>query len=93
MDPKAENIIKIELDFGATVAGWKTTLFNCECHTFDDVIGQLIKATGCSAATAAQLANIVHNSGSAVVYRGIKADCERVAGILSSIGLVTSVGW
>ena len=80
-------------DFSASVAGWKTTLFNCNCHTFAEVINQLMKAVGCPLAEASQLASTVHETGSAVVYRGTKPDCDRIAASLSSIGLVVDVSW
>lgn len=87
------NKLEAAADFGSTVAGWKTTLFNCDCHTFDDVISLLIEATGCSGARATQLANIVHHTGSAVVYRGTQAECEKTATILGKTGLKVSVSW
>lgn len=93
MDSKAQKIEGVEVDFAATVAGWKTTLFNCECHTFAQVIEQLMKATGCPFVEAQQQAQTVHVSGSAVVYRGTKTECERVAKILGSIGLLVDVSW
>lgn len=94
MDPKTHTIERIEVeDFSASVAGWKTTLFNCECHTFAQVIEQLVTATGCSGAAASQLANTVHHNGSAVVYRGAKDECERVAKVLGLVGLVADVTW
>lgn len=81
------------MDFASSIAGWKTTLFNCECHTFAQVIEQLIKATGCSFADAQAHAHAVHHTGSAVVYRGTKPECERVARVLGSIGLLADVSW
>lgn len=93
MDPKTEKIEGVEVDFASSIAGWKTTLFNCECHTFAQVIERLMKAVGCAFVEAQQLAQTVHTTGSAVVYRGTKADCERVAKVLGSIGLIVDVSW
>jgi ATP-dependent Clp protease adaptor protein ClpS len=71
--------------------GWKTILFNCNCHTFQDVAVQLMKAIRCSYEQGLQLANVVHYTGSAVVYSGPKERCEAVACVLEDIGLRTQV--
>ncbi len=70
---------------------WKTILFNCNCHTFDDVIDVLSGALGCSEAKASQLANIVHDFGSAVVYNGPKEKCEVICDSLGKVGLFAKV--
>jgi ATP-dependent Clp protease adaptor protein ClpS len=66
---------------------WKTILFNCECHTFDQVERILIKATRCSLAQARAWSNEVHVKGSAVVYTGPREHCEAAADVIGSIGL------
>ena len=66
-------------------------LFNCNCHTFDTVIEQLIKAIGCSSATASQLAHVADQFGSVKVYEGEKEKCEGIADILGSAGLLVKV--
>jgi ATP-dependent Clp protease adapter protein ClpS len=72
--------------------GSKVYLFNCECHTFDDVIGQLVKAVpGMTRGQAEELAWRVHSQGLAEVYRGGAPECERVASILAEIGLIVQV--
>jgi ATP-dependent Clp protease adapter protein ClpS len=62
-------------------------LYNCDCHTFEEVIGQMQKATGCSREKADQVANEVHNKGRAVAYSGSQEECDRVARILREIKL------
>jgi ATP-dependent Clp protease adapter protein ClpS len=71
--------------------GWKTVLFNCDCHTFQDVALQLMKAVRCTYERGMQLANVVHYTGSAVVYSGPRERCEAVAAVLEDIGLVAKV--
>lgn len=66
---------------------WHTVLFNCYCHTFDEVVEQLMKAIGCSSTTGSQLANVAEQFGSVTVFTGSEAQCEKVADILGSIGL------
>jgi ATP-dependent Clp protease adapter protein ClpS len=70
---------------------WLTLLWNCECHTFDDVAAQLVKAIGCSWDEGMVIAWRVHNDGKAVVRVGPRAECERVARVLGEIGLRASV--
>jgi len=69
----------------------KVILFNDETHTFDEVIGQIIKATGCPVAKAEMLTWEVHNNGKAVIYEGEIARCMMVSGILEEIELMTQI--
>jgi len=72
--------------------GNKVFLFNCECHTFDEVITQLLKAVpGMTRPLAEELAWRVHTTGLAEVYRGGASDCDRVAKILGETGLIVQV--
>ena len=70
---------------------WRVLLFNDDVHTFDEVIGQIIKATGCSLSRAEQLTWQVHNEGKAQVYEGAFEACLKVEIILSEIGLITRI--
>jgi len=74
-----------------TTHGWRVVLFNCDCHTFDQVEAILIKATHCSIGRARQLSTEVHTKGSAVVYSGARERCEAVADVIGSIGLLVNV--
>ena len=62
-------------------------LYNCDCHTFDEVITQMQKATGCSLDKGEAVAWEVHTRGRAIAYTGSQEDCERVANILREIRL------
>jgi ATP-dependent Clp protease adapter protein ClpS len=70
--------------------GWKVVLRNCDCHTFQEVALQLMRAIRCTYPRGLQLANTVHAAGSAVVYQGHQERCEAVAEVLGSIGLVAA---
>jgi len=70
---------------------WRTVLFNCDCHSFDEVERQLIKAVRCTLSRARQLSNEVHTTGAAVVYNGPRERCEAVAECLGAIGLRVGV--
>jgi ATP-dependent Clp protease adapter protein ClpS len=69
----------------------KVILFNDEVHTFEEVIGQLIKALGCDTAKAETLTWEVHSRGKAAVYEGTMDECVQVSGILEEIALFTQI--
>ncbi|MEE9187031.1 MAG: ATP-dependent Clp protease adaptor ClpS [Bacteroidota bacterium] len=69
----------------------KVILFNDEEHTFDEVIGQLIKALRCDSVKAESLAWEVHSTGKAMVFSGDMAECLKVNGILEEIALHTQI--
>ena len=82
---------KVEEDDGLGGEPWKTILFNCDCHTFDEVENVVIKATRCTLSRARQISFEVHSRGSAVVYEGPRERCEAVAEVIASVGLRVKV--
>lgn len=70
---------------------WRVILFNDDIHSFDEVIFQVIKATGCSASEAEAYVWEVHIRGKAAVFEGSFEDCFRVQGVLREIQLVTEI--
>ncbi len=66
-------------------------LFNDEVHTFDEVIGQIIKATGCESAKAEALTWEVHTNGKAAVFEGPMDECLGVSRTLEEIALQTQI--
>jgi ATP-dependent Clp protease adapter protein ClpS len=70
---------------------WMTLLWNCDCHTFEQVARQLMRAIGCSYDEGMAIADRVHNDGKAVVRVGARTECERVGRVLAEIGLRVSV--
>jgi ATP-dependent Clp protease adapter protein ClpS len=71
--------------------GARAILFNDNFHTFDDVAKQLVKAIRCSYQKGLALANVVHNTGSAIVYKGHVERCEAVVMVLEEIRLKARV--
>jgi ATP-dependent Clp protease adaptor protein ClpS len=69
----------------------KVILFNDEVHSFEEVIGQIIKAIGCDTAKAESLTWEVHNSGKAVVFDGPMDKCLKVSHVLEEIALNTQI--
>jgi ATP-dependent Clp protease adapter protein ClpS len=69
----------------------KVILFNDEVHTFEEVITQIIKATGCDTAKAEALTWEVHNTGKAMVFEGEITKCVRVSAVLEEIDLATQI--
>jgi len=69
----------------------KVILFNDQIHSFDEVIGQIIKATGCDTTKAEALTWEVHNSGKAMVFEGVMNECLKVSHVLEEIELNTQI--
>ena len=78
-------------DGTVTGTGNRVILFNDSIHTFDEVIGQLMKAIRCSEGQAEEIANEVHSKGKAAVYEGELEECLKVSSVLEEIGLHTQV--
>ena len=72
-------------------APWKVILFNDDIHTFEEVILQVVKATGCSIDDAERHAWKVHLQGMSCVFDGVFEKCLRVQGVLKQIALVTEI--
>lgn len=87
----APEVEEVESTETATAPPWMTILHNCDCHTFEQVVQQLMKAIGCSEDRGWELAWEVHNTGKAVVKVGPEVECVRVGNVLASIGLVVTV--
>lgn len=88
--PEVEEVEETD-DGSDTDDPWCVVLFNDEVHTFEEVIGQLMKATGCSRGKAEDLAWTVHNEGKATVYEGTFEECFEVQSVLKEIQLVTEI--
>lgn len=70
---------------------WKVILYNDDIHTFEEVILQLLKATGCTTQEAERIAWQAHMNGKAVAYEGTFDECFRVNAVLREIQLVTEI--
>ena len=62
-------------------------LYNCDCHSFEDVETQLQKATGCTLEKAEAYAIEVDTEGRSIVFTGDARDCDQVANVLREIRL------
>jgi ATP-dependent Clp protease adapter protein ClpS len=69
----------------------RSILYNDDWHTFEEVIRQLVKATGCTAEEAEAHAWKVHSTGRDVVFQGARQACEKVVLVLREIRLQAEV--
>lgn len=69
----------------------RVILYNDEVHTFEEVIGQLIKALRCDTTKAEALTWEVHNIGKSNVFQGPMKECMQVSGVLEEIALHTQI--
>jgi ATP-dependent Clp protease adaptor protein ClpS len=68
--------------------GARVILYNCDCHTYQQVIDLLCRAVPqMTPSRAFELAYRIDHTGSAVVYEGSLSICERAASILAGGGL------
>ncbi len=70
---------------------YNVILFNDKHHSMNEVVSQIMKATGCSPQNAASIMMEAHNTGRAVVWTGHKERCEHIANVLEEIRLGTKV--
>ncbi|GAB4390475.1 MAG: hypothetical protein Kow0025_22770 [Thermodesulfovibrionales bacterium] len=66
---------------------WNVHILNDDWHTFEEVVLQVARATGCSFEQAFEITFEAHTYGEAVCFSGPKARCEKVAGVLREIDL------
>ena len=81
---KTEGLVKDTLS--ATVL-----LFNDDCHTFEEVARQIIKATNYSTSKAKRLTWVVHVQGKALVFKGDIQICIKISNTLEEIDLRTRI--
>ncbi len=88
----AEPDILVETtDETKTQTPWRVIVYDDDIHTFEDVILQLMKATGCSEQRAEKHAFTIDATGKDCVFEGDFFDCFRVQGVLREIQLVTEI--
>jgi ATP-dependent Clp protease adapter protein ClpS len=78
-------------DVGSTTGDWIVIVFNNEVNTVEEVIAILQKATGCSIQEAEMETWEVHHLGRSVVHHGDRAECDRAAAVISTIGIKVAV--
>lgn len=66
---------------------WVVILYNDDWHPFDEVVAQVMKATGCSMARAYSVTVEAHVQGRAIALTASREECERAAAILRQIRL------
>ena len=72
--------------------GARVIVYNCDCHTYQQVIDLLCRAVPqMTPSRAFELAYRIDHTGSAEVYEGSLKICEQVASVLAGGGLRVSV--
>ena len=79
------------IDIDVTTEGFTLILFNDTFHEFEDVIAQIMKATGYGYDKAEGITMEAHNKGRAVVITGELQKCLKAQAILEEIQLRTSL--
>ena len=76
---------------GDTTGEWIVIVYDNDYNTWDEVIGILQKATGCSLQEAELETWEVHHLGRSLVHHGDRPECDRVAAIIRTIGIKVEV--
>ena len=72
--------------------GGRVIVYNCDCHTYQQVIDLLCRAVpNMTPPRAFELAYRIDRTGSAEVYAGALKTCEQIARILAEGGLRVAV--
>ena len=79
------------VDIDVTTEGFTLILFNDSHHDFDEVIEQVMKATGYGYSRSEEITMEAHNRGKAAVIRGELNICLKAQTILEEIRLRTSI--
>lgn len=88
--PKEQEILEpTDVDVGSE--GFSLILFNDSHHDFDEVVMQVMKATGYGYDKSEAITLEAHNKGRAVVLSGTIDRCLKSQSILEEIGLRTSI--
>jgi ATP-dependent Clp protease adapter protein ClpS len=91
-----QTVIQRNPDLEDVTAGNKSgefivIVFNNDYNTYDQVIHILQKATGCSLEEAEMETWEIDHTGRSVVHHGDRAECERAAAIIATIGIKVAV--
>jgi len=85
------DVLEKEEEYEDQKSPWRVILYDDDIHTFDEVISQLMKATGCGLAEAEEMTWKVHNDGKAIVHEGEFEECLKIDSVLKEIQLVTEI--
>jgi len=69
----------------------RVILFNCYCHTFEEVVLTIMRAIHCTEDEGYELANEADREGQAIICTGSELYCRSVVGIFRSVGLNAEV--
>ena len=90
MSTKTEELLA-PTDIDTTTESFTLILYNDNYHGFDEVINQVIKATGYGYDKAEAITMEVHTKGKAAVLSGDLNKCVRAQSVLEEINLRTSI--
>lgn len=90
MTTKPEELLE-PTDIDISAVGFTLILFNDNYHEFEEVIQQVMKATGYGYDKAESITMEAHNKGRAPVLSGELDKCIKAQSVLEEIGLRTAI--
>ncbi|HJY63450.1 MAG TPA: ATP-dependent Clp protease adaptor ClpS [Ignavibacteria bacterium] len=88
--PEVEELVE-PIDIDTTTEGFSLILYNDSVHSFEDVIDQVMKATGFGFEKSESITMEAHSRGRAVVITGDLNICVKAQHVLEEISLRTSI--
>ncbi len=88
--PETQELLE-PIDIDTITEGFTLILFNDSNHEFEEVIEQVMKATGYSYHRSEEITMEAHNKGKAAVIMGELERCLKAQSILEEIHLRTSI--
>jgi ATP-dependent Clp protease adaptor protein ClpS len=79
------------LDSSTQSGGWMVLIYNNDHNSMEEVVEILMKATQCDAEEASIEMWEAHHYGKASVHYAGRAECDRVAAIIATVGIQTEV--
>ena len=76
---------------GSGIGDWIVVVYNNDQNTWDQVVEILRRATGCDSEEAEIETWEIDTLGKSVVHYGAERECERVALVISEIGIHVEV--
>lgn len=72
-------------------SNYRVLLYDDDFHSIDQVIDQVVKATGCTPSKAEAITMEAHSKGRAICFRGERPKCQSVCRVLREIRLQCEV--
>lgn len=85
LDPMDDPTLQLLLSKSGTSKNFFTVLYNDEVHTYDQVIGTLVKLIKCTKMTASVIASVVSREGRALIVNDTYKYCRQISEMITNV--------